>query len=176
MNNINAWIATYTNKQFYPLSPRIEDIDIIDMSHALSNLCRFTGHCRKFYSVAQHSVLVSQNCKPEHALYGLTHDLSEAYLTDFSSPIKRTEEFAFYRKVERNLQAMIYKKFGLECEEPADVKEADLRVLATESRDLMNATSMKWPGLPEPYEFTIEPMVPEQAKELFMARFRELTQ
>ena len=53
------FIQTYSGIEFYPLDPRIEEVKLLDIAHALSNICRFTGHCNEFYSVAQHSVLVS---------------------------------------------------------------------------------------------------------------------
>ena len=64
------WILTYSGKKFWPMAPRAEDLDIVDIAHALSNNCRYTGHVRKFYSVAQHSVLASQLVPEEHAMKG----------------------------------------------------------------------------------------------------------
>lgn len=70
------WIATFTGGVFFPLAPRVEDVRISDIAHALSMLCRFAGHTRGFYSVAQHSVLVSRLCSQQDALWGLLHDAS----------------------------------------------------------------------------------------------------
>ena len=82
------WIQTYTGKQFYPQDPRVEDIDIEDIAHALSLTCRFNGHVKEFYSTAQHVVLSSMfapfYCKWE----ALHHDDSEAYISDLTSPVK----------------------------------------------------------------------------------------
>ena len=173
----NTWITTYSGKQFYPLDPNPDDITIDDIAHALSNLCRWNGHVKSFYSVAQHSVIVSQHCKPEHMLYGLLHDSSEGLsLGDFPTPIKRLPQFDYYRKVEHNLQSMVYKKFGLEPHEPNDVKEADLIALATEMRDLMNPIAFNWHVEQKPLENKIEPLLPRQAKDLFLKRFYELTE
>ena len=75
-----GWIQTYTGRQFWPLDPRIEDIDIHDIAHALSHQCRYSGHCLRFYSVAEHSVLLSHHVAGEHMLWALLHDAWEAYL------------------------------------------------------------------------------------------------
>ena len=170
----NTWITTYSGKQFFPLEPNTEDINIDDIAHALSNLCRFNGHVQVFYSVAQHSVLVSQHCK--NALHGLLHDASEGLsLGDLPTPIKRLKGFEYYREVEYNLQSMVYKKYGLESDEPDDVKHADQRILATEIRDLMAPVAFKWQMDEKPFDAKIEPLLPTQAKTLFLARFHELT-
>src|ERR1700678_969484 len=126
----NAWINTFTGKKLFPLNPREEDICIEDIAHALSNICRFTGHVLNFYSVAQHSVLVSYLCNAENALWGLLHDSQEFACQDISSPLKKTPEFASYRVMEANFQKVICQKFGLSEQEPPDVKKADLLLLA----------------------------------------------
>lgn len=160
---------------FSILDPNINDIKITDIAHNLSHLCRFNGATSEFYSVAEHSVLVSQNCNPESALHGLLHDASEGMgLGDILSPLKRTSEFTVYREIENRIQSMIYNKFGLESKEPKDVKIADLRILATEIRDLMPGSS-NWGELLEPYAFKIAPLSPKDAKQLFLNRFKELT-
>src|SRR5579885_2784587 len=86
------WIQTYCGVAFYPLDPRPEEILIEDIAHALSMLCRFTGHVKRFYSVAQHCVYVSHRCDPKDALWGLLHDAAEAYLNDISRPVKSLRE------------------------------------------------------------------------------------
>lgn len=169
-----GFIVTYTGKNFYPLDPRIEDIDINDIIHALSNLSRFGGHCTNFYSVAQHCVLVSLVCEKQDALWGLLHDASEAYLVDIPSPLKRCPEFEFYRTAEQNLMAVICDVFGLGRDEPPSVKLADKRVLATEARDLTMTEGRGWAASAEPYEFHIKPWSPEVARVKFISRLHEL--
>ena len=86
---VGDWIQTMSGVIFYPLDPRPEEIRIEDIAHALSHQCRFAGHCREFYSVAEHSVRVSRELPQEFMLWGLLHDASEAYLVDLPRPIKR---------------------------------------------------------------------------------------
>jgi uncharacterized protein len=172
-----AWIQTYTGKKFYPLEPRIADVCIEDIAHSLSMLCRFTGHCRSFYSVAEHSIRVSRLCSPANQLYGLLHDQTEYVLNDVSSPLKRSGYFEDYRRIEKRLHVVMCQKFGLPEEEPAEVKEADLQMLATEARDLLAGGAH--PDFHLNYEAhheIIQPLAPGQAEELFLARYRELTE
>lgn len=168
------WIQTFTGKKFFPLNPRIEDIDIVDIAHSLSNICRFNGHIREFYSVANHSILVSYLCDYKHALYGLLHDASEFAISDISSPIKRSNIFDSYRVAENKLQTAIYNRFGLFEKEPEDVKVADFQMLATEARDLMGRLREDWIHSKNPLPFKIEPLSPKESEKLFLKRFYEL--
>lgn len=176
MPDSSAWIETYGGRRFYILDPRPQDVAIEDVAHALSLLTRFTGHTREFYSVAQHSVLVSRVCDPADALDGLLHDGSEAYLADMNSPLKRSPEMARYRTAERHVQAAIAEHFGLSPKEPASVKQADRQLLVTEKRDLM-APSPAWEAFAdvEPIVEKIEPWSPKRAEREFLERFAELT-
>ena len=137
----SGWIVTYTGRKFYPLDPSPQDIDILDIAHALSNACRFSGHTREFYSVAQHSYLVAFTAGREHALYGLLHDASEAYLCDISTPVKYSKMYEEYRVAEHWLQTMILNKFGVpnwnRDEMPQEVKDADRIVGVLEGLVLM---------------------------------------
>jgi hypothetical protein len=173
-NPEDAWIQTHSGRRFNPTNPIVEAIVIEDIAHALSNICRFTGHCSSFYSVAQHCVLVSYICNQEHAIYGLLHDGSEAYCQDIASPIKKTSEFSGYREVESRLQKAVYKRFGLLSEEPNDVKKADLLLLSTEVRDLMSPVRLDWNLNIKPLPFKIIPLQPIEAEKLFLERFKDL--
>jgi uncharacterized protein len=170
VNHINEyeghWIGTFTGKQFHYLNPKPEEIDIIDIAHALSLNCRFCGHTKKFYSVAQHSVFVARFTK-DH-LAGLLHDASEAYLHDLPRPIKN--DFEKYRDFEDTIQNAINKKFGIDTNTD-DVKDADNRMLSTEARDLMSTTE-DWREMPKPYEFKIIPTTPEESQIMFMNIFK----
>ena len=94
---------TYTGKMIDIKNPSKDAIDIIDIAHALSQICRAAGHFKHFYSVAQHSV----NCLKEAqkrgyseklALACLLHDAQEAYLCDIPTPLKL--ELDEYKKIE----------------------------------------------------------------------------
>lgn len=180
----DAWLQTYGGTQFYPLAARPEDVHITDIAHALSCTARYGGHTRRFYSVAQHSVLVSQVCKPEHALHGLLHDAAEAYLGDMPRPIKHAPGFEMFRQADHRLMLVIRERFGLTEWEPADVKHADAVLLATERRDLLNKllANMKekdWlhgAASAPPLSTTILAWPPDAAEHEFLARYRELTE
>ena len=167
------WILTHTGTKFHPLSPDPETIHIKDIAHSLSLQCRFNGHCHEFYSVAEHSVRLSQIVAPELALWGLLHDAGEAYFSDLPRPIKN--QFPRFRELEDALVAIIMKKYGLQPEMPAAIKKADDIMLITELRDIM-------PASPVPIEMNVEPLpdliIPwpaETAERRFLERFETLT-
>lgn len=183
---IGDWMQTASGKRFYPFDPRTEEVDIADIAHALSLQCRFAGHVQAFYSVAEHSVRVSQICDPQDALWGLLHDASEAYLVDLPRPIKRHRYFSDYRHVEERLMWRVCERFRLEVKVggggllslPPSVHRADEILLATEARDLMgNAALERWDSLAgiEPLSERIIPWDWETARRRFLERFEELT-
>src|ERR1019366_10480236 len=133
MDSLDGFIGTFSGLRFWPLGPNPAKILIEDVAHALAHQCRFSGHASKFYSVAEHSVHVSRLCLPEHALWGLLHDASEAYLVDLPRPLKLLPEFAAYREAERRLQRAVAVRFGLPEDQPASVTEADDTMLWIEA-------------------------------------------
>lgn len=167
-------ILTFEHEYFDYLNPRPETINIRDIAHALSNICRFTGHCREFYSVAQHSVECSYIVPEEHAFAALMHDAAEAYLGDVASPLKRL--LPDFKRLERRIESVVFPHYGLTGLMPQCVKIADLVMLKTEQRDLMHAGHHEW-NLPEgiePLPRILEPLEPANAKLLFLERFSEL--
>ena len=170
----DAWIQTYTSKRFNPFNIQPGDICLEDIAHALSMQCRFVGHTKFHYSIAQHSVFVSQLCNPQDALYGLLHDASEAFLGDVASPIKQTEVYKAYKELEKLVQSNIYQSFGLDTVEPISVKEADLIILATEATQLLQKRD-DWTLSRTPANIIIPELTPTQAKLCFLARFKEIT-
>lgn len=138
MRDDKTFIQTYTGKQVWPLDPRPEDFDIIDIAHALSLVCRYTGHCKGFYSVGQHSCHVADllhKQDPKVILTGLMHDASEAYIADIARPIKHT--LLNYLEIEQRLEQALSIRFGLIYPFPPCIKEADNIMLNTERRDIM---------------------------------------
>lgn len=179
------WMQTYSGKQFWPHDPRPEDFDIEDIAHALANTCRFNGHTKEFYSVAQHSVIVSQLCSPVMSaaypfqLEGLLHDAAEAYIGDMIRPIKHdgSAMAESFLSMEFGIELALAQKYNLWFNIdgwPRDVKRADNIALATEKRDVMALEAAPWATLPEPTALAIIPLAPRAAKQLFLDRFGEL--
>ena len=167
-----SWIQTYTGRQFRPQDPAPADFDIRDVAHSLSLLCRFNGHCRVFYSVAEHSVRVSQVCPPDAALWGLLHDLGEAYIGDLPRPIKPL--FPRFEEIEEQLLRRAAEAFGLPWPMPPEVRTADDILLATEARDLMETPPASWGLAEQPLPGRIEPLSPAEAERTFLERFSAL--
>ena len=177
-SRIGDWIQTYTGKCFWPLDPREDDVDIEDIAHSLSMICRFNGHCKKFYSVAEHSLHVSKLVPQEFALWGLLHDAAEAYVCDLPWPLKSS--LPFYRDLEHNVLQSIGDKFNLEwpleMDIPRVVKEADNAMLALEKEVLMQSCDRAWAQLPTPPPLELLFLSPAKAKASFLRRFYSLVE
>lgn len=159
------WITTYSGNKLHYEEPSPDEINIEDIAHALSLKCRFSGHCFKFYSVAEHSVRVAELLPDELKLSGLLHDAAEAYIPDIPRPIKVSYGL---KAVEDVIKEVINAKFGL-VESPL-IREADNILIATEARDLMPNTT-DWAKLPEPLEEKIIPLSQDSAKIAFMHHY-----
>lgn len=167
------WMQTRTGSQFWPLDPRPEDFDIEEIAEALSKACRFAGHCRGFYSVAEHSVLVSRCVPEEMALTALLHDATEAYLVDIPRPLKAY--LSGYAEIERTLWEAIAQRFGCPVEMPPEVKAADIAVLLAEQQQIMAPAPAPWSVSGEPADVRIMGFGWQSAKALFLRRYEELT-
>jgi hypothetical protein len=180
--NGTDWIMTFTGKHFYPYSPIVEDIDIQDIAHALSQICRFGGHCSRFYSVAEHSILVSIRCPQELKLVGLLHDAAEAYLGDVPTPLKQE----WFQKTEHNLMMAIYKRFDLRRfradQSSIDlIKKIDSHLLLIEASAL-DMRPEEWVVLPDTdwkdikdCAILVQGIEPNRVEQLFLAHFQMLT-
>jgi hypothetical protein len=143
----SGWLQTASGKKFRPLEPDPALIDPYDIGLALSRLCRYGGMTSAYFSVAQHSVLVSQNVPPEHALAGLLHDAAEAYIGDMVRPLKqwlRQHGQHWHDEAETRLMEAVCARFGVAWPLPPCVDEADNLLLVTESRDLMSPLHPEW--------------------------------
>jgi uncharacterized protein len=165
------WITTYSGVSFHYLDPKPEEIFIEDIARALSMICRFNGHCKEFYSVAEHCILVSELVK-NNPLAGLLHDAHEAYLGDMTRPVKN--ELPDYLKLVGNVQRAIENKFMVGFYNTDEIKFADDTLLSTEKRDLLNAPVDAWAALPEPLLTRIHPLSPGAAEVRFTRVFEEL--
>lgn len=169
-------IMTFSGSLVDPFDLWPSHVSVEDIAHALGMLCRFNGHTREFYSVAEHSINVSNIVEPQHALWALLHDASEAYLTDVPTPLKRSGAFAVYREVEADVMRSVCIRFGLPIEMPESVKVADEIMCATEARDLMPSGEYAWVFKQAPLETRIfQPLTPDAAKRAFLYRFEELS-
>ena len=169
------WLQTFSVIRYYPAAPRPEEVRLVDIAHHLSMQCRYTGACKRFYSVAEHSVLVSEVGPLEYALERLLHDAPEFVLNDLNRPTKHTPWLWGYRHLEARNWKVIAQKFGLPLKLHPSTKHADDAVLMAERKVLM----LPLPGKPwldiAPADVQIMCLPPADAEELFLHRFNELT-
>lgn len=165
-------IAIFNGDFFDFEKPEIHDFDIDVIAHSLSNLCRFTGHTIRHYSVAEHSVLVSRLVPPELAFDGLMHDAAEAYLGDVSSPLKAM--LPEYKKIEKRVEAALAEFYGLRFPLPIEVKHADKQLYRQELSQVTNGQDNLWfTDLPDA-NVLVAGMQAKDAKKAFLNRFKEL--
>lgn len=183
-SRLGGSIQTYTGLIFYPLDPRLDDINLVDVAHGLSNKCRFTGHTSRFYSTAEHSCRVSCYLEDIGATLmqqycGLHHDDTDAYLPDVPTPLKRLPEFEWFRKLEHDMQELCYKRFNCVVDDYKIIKKADVVMLFAEKRDLMPKVNSQWDPVFEetdsPYSYKIKPLPPEKAEYWYLERHYNLT-
>jgi len=171
---LGEWSQTYTGKKFWIFDPKKEEIDIKDIAHSLALQCRFNGQCKKFYSIAQHSILVSKLVSEDQALAALLHDAPEAYIGDIIRPLKKF--LPKFKKIELKIEKIIFKKFGVKNVNQEEIKKVDNIALVTEKRDLMRDLVEKWieEENHKPHHEKIIPFNPEESEKKFLDRFEEL--
>lgn len=173
--NKNDWIELWSGTRLNPLLMRPEDVRLDDIARGLSLSCRFGGHIREFYSVAQHCVIMSQQCPRELALECLMHDAAEAYLSDIPRPVKH--QIAGWDKIEARVEMVIRRGLHMPGDHhPEAVREWDDRMLVTEARDLGKSwwNTDKW-GSIEPLDIRIEGWDWRFAEQQFLQRYADLT-
>ncbi len=183
------WMITYTGRRFWPLDPRPEDVDFRDIGHALSLICRYGGHVRRFYSVAEHSNLLARYFFDRQmmgaARLALIHDAPEAYVGDTIRPIKRSLwSDAGLGDIEARVWEAIGTRLGWSAvgwwndEDMAPVHAADSRILANEARELFRPETREraeWPLKVEPLPGVVPIGVPpHEAEREFIKLFHLL--
>ncbi|MFZ4538959.1 hypothetical protein [Propionivibrio sp.] len=167
----SLYVSTFTGKQFYPLAPTPDQIDIEDIAHGLAYQCRFNGQTRHFYSVAQHSLIVADLVPPPLRLAALLHDAAEAYMGDMVKPLKQL--FPLFSEIEGKVMSAIGLRYAIGSFDDPAIKRADLIALAMEKRDLMPNSSEPWESLRGivASPMRIAPMSPQEAKAAFLSAF-----
>jgi len=165
-------ILTSSGRYFDLIAPTADMVVPIDIARGLANTCRFAGHTREFYSVAQHCILVSSILPPRLALAGLLHDAAEAYVGDVVSPLK--QHLPNFKEIEHRIERVIAKKFGLTFPWPSEVKHADFRALRFEREQLMQARGDWNLAEYEPIDGRLIPLGPKEAATAWSYRFMEL--
>jgi uncharacterized protein len=174
------YLQTVSGRWVNPFDPDPGQLDAGDIARALANQCRFGGHSRVFYSVAQHSVIVSELVEQrggdvEDSFAALMHDAGEAYLGDMPHPLKhRSPLGAAFKRAEEHLERAIRDRFAIKADVP-EIKRADRALLATERR-AFSAEDWHWPELDgvEPLDLELTALSPDEAAEAFARRYAEL--
>lgn len=175
------WIQTFSGRKVDLLDPQPESIHLFDIAWSLARLCRFVGHVNTdhIYSVAQHSVLVSEDVPEEHAFAGLMHDAHEAYIGDIARPVKELLDRycgGMLKEFESKLQHAVFERFGVPWPVPESVEHSDLVLLATERQRVLNKCPHPWElELPQPKPIAINTYDrPIHWQAAFLKRFQEV--
>jgi hypothetical protein len=166
-----TWIQTYTGRQFFPLAPRAEDVHILDIAHALALKCRFTGHTKYMYSVAQHSLLCAAEATRNARIHALLHDAAEAYLFDAATPIKSA--FPLIADLEAAILAAVYTRYDIPqptLMQRAEVDFLDKAMLAREAYTFFWPAG-NWDIQAEPADVTITEKPWREVEESFLLAF-----
>lgn len=175
---LDQGIELLDGTMFSYLYPEAADITIEHIAVALSNNCRFAGHVRYHYSIAQHAYNVSVIVPAEHALAGLLHDTAEAFTNDLPTPLKVA--IPVFKDLEVRIEMAMAERFGFEFPLAPEVKLADLQMLKLE-KEMLKPAASHWEildGVEDPLDLSrvvLTPLSPEQAKRLFLHRYEELT-
>ena len=180
------WMATATGGQFWPMDPHADDVRLDDIANSLACTCRFNGHMKDctFYSVAQHAVLVSLHVGVDLVVQqqAMLHDSGEACgFGDIIRPVKGALWIVGGRHTvgyaERKAMEVVLEHFSIPFprrDESHFIGIADACALLTERRDLMLDQDLEWSTTGEPWPEVIVPLMPREAKKLFLARAKEL--
>jgi hypothetical protein len=174
-----TWQQTYSGTKFDLLNPQADLVDLQDICHALSQLCRFGGHTKYFYSVGEHCLRARLIVKDKDILtqlYVLMHDFTEAYVVDVPRSIKLM--LKEYKPLEERVAVAIAEHFKIPW--PMNqhyagiVHECDEIMLATEARDALYGGPKNWIPTHKPLFQTISPMSMDLVKANLMVITTEL--
>lgn len=176
-----GWMQTFTGVKFNVLHPRAEDVRIEDIAHGLAYTCRYGGQATRYYSVAEHCVIMSRFMPAaRHLKQALLHDSAEAYIGDLIRPVKHQPELAEFRKIESKIEVQVFKRFGIDSTAESDkaVKLTDNRILIDEITQLMADPKMylespAFKGL-APLGVTVRCWEPALAEHMFLNRYKDL--
>ncbi len=172
-SEVDGYITTYNNKKFYFDYPHVDMIDLNDIAHSLSMMCRYNGHVYKHYSIAQHCVLASRLVPKRLALAALMHDAAEAYMGDMVSPLKK--RIPKFKEIESRIEKIIEQKFNFYVSEEDKklIKKVDDILYVTEIRDLKGFKSESKSDI-IPMNKKIHPWKQNQAYWSFINRYRKI--
>ena len=165
-------ITLVSGRRFDFLNPHCSDFDIEDIAHGLAHICRYSGQCRAFYSVAEHSILVADNAG-DFAYEALLHDAAETFIGDVTRPLKQL--LLEYKRIEAAVQDAIIVRFGMDRRFEDTVKHADLRVLAAEQAQVMAPGCAAWAAEAgvNPAPIQVRHLNSAAAKRAFLTRFEK---
>uniref|UniRef100_I2PWP0 HD superfamily hydrolase n=1 Tax=Desulfovibrio sp. U5L TaxID=596152 RepID=I2PWP0_9BACT len=176
----NFWFPTFSGSLFDVLDHTTRDINIRDIAHSLSMQCRFGGHCQRYYSLAEHCVILSRLVDKRLALCALLHEAAHAYVQEMSVPLRPLLEG--YQELAQRIWGTVAKRFHLPATLPEAIRKSDLRLLATEIEFLLLPTPKPW--LPGVRPYTLEALgikhskqlglLPREARQHYLERFAEL--
>ena len=171
--DVGPSIMLHSGAWFDFASPHTSPFTIEDIAHGLAHICRYSGQCNRFYSVAEHSLLVSETATG-FEFEALMHDAAEAFLGDITRPLKQM--LPDYKRIEGEVERAIFSRFGIQTPLPREVKKADLRVLAAEQRQIMPPGTDDWLRGQDvvPAPIVVRNLSPEEAKREWLARFEAL--
>lgn len=180
--NIESFVETRSGQRVSVVNPQPEQFDIKDIAYALSNTCRFNGHCAGFYSVAEHSVAVALRLPANLRLAGLLHDATEAYLGDIPSPIKQF--LPDYQEMEDKFASALAEKFDLtdNFDMWKEIKQADIDALFTEAHFLIPSQGKDWAYFQGPTKYEVNHRLkpvclpPAEAFKLFLGMYYDTTE
>lgn len=179
---IESKIETISGAMFDYTKP---EVNVVDVAHGLAYICRFGGHVRRFYSVAEHSILVARMVEalnPDLAVAALWHDAHEAYIGDLPSPLKKIVGDE-YKIIAARIDEAVSSLAGVTVEELHHpiVKAADNLAVAYEASQLKGGNGPGWDFTTAMRHDQAEAaglgelgMIPEEGKQKFLKEVERL--